>query len=83
MGTLLLVYVRDAHSQWGRFCTFSSGLPVAGGMSLEEARLGPVFCLPRTRHTLMLTTTDTNRYASSVRADSETGKGCVSYSDVL
>lgn len=57
--------------------------PVAGGMSLEEARLGPVFCLPRTRHTLMLTTTDTNRYASSVRADSETGKGCVSYSDVL
>lgn len=28
MGDLLLVSLRGVHSKWGRFCTFSSGLPV-------------------------------------------------------
>lgn len=27
MGALLLVSLRGVHSEWGRFCTFSSGLP--------------------------------------------------------
>lgn len=27
MGTILLVYVRDAHSKWRKFFTFSSDLP--------------------------------------------------------
>lgn len=41
MGTILLVYVRDAHSKWGKFFTFSSDLP---SDQRHEFRRSQVWC---------------------------------------